>query len=131
MKILITLYCLFLFSGTLNAQESGLVVRYDFAEKSSPPEKLFYLRVYVDGVLMDSTKPHRQNHNLANATQVRISKGNHEIKIEGVVVEENDDPVSLNIVMEWREIVKTGKQKTRIKLKLNGRYEIVSVTKLG
>lgn len=128
MKILIVLYCLFFFTALLNAQESELIVRYDFSEKSSPPAKMFYLRVYVDGVLMDSTKPHRQNHNLANATHMKIAQGNHEIKIEGIVVEENTDAAILKIVIDWKQTVKAGKSKTRVKLKLNGKYKVESAT---
>jgi hypothetical protein len=128
MKILIALYCLFFFPGLLHAQESELIVRYDFSEKSSPPMNIFYLRVYVDGVLMDSTKPHRQNHNLANAAQMKITQGNHEIKIEGIVLEENTDAAVLKIVMEWKQTVKAGKSKTRVKLKLNGKYRVESAT---
>lgn len=122
------LYCLFFFTGLLNAQGSELIVRYDFSEKSSPPAKMFYLRVYVDSILMDSTKPHRQIHNLANAVQINISQGNHEIKIEGIVVEDNTDATVLKIVINWKQIVKAGKSKTRVKLKLNGKYKVESAT---
>jgi hypothetical protein len=129
MKILAALCFLFTISGSLIAQEQELIVRYDFSDKSSPPMKPFYLRVYIDSVLVDSTKSHAPNHNLANAVRAKVAKGYHYVKIEGMVIEKNAAVPVLTKVMEWETSIEAGKMKARIILKLNGKYQIESSTK--
>jgi hypothetical protein len=121
--------CFFLFiSAAVKAQESELVVRYDFIEKAEPPMKVFYVKVSVDGVFADSSKPHLPNHNLANTVKTKVSKGVHHIRIEGFVKEEKDKEFVTSVVMEWNGKFTIKNKKCRILIKMNDRYEVVLYT---
>ena len=125
----ILIFCFLLsVSVTIRGQESELVVRYGFTDKSSPPMKIFYLNVFVDGIFADSTKPHMPNHNLANAVHVKLAIGPHNIRIEGCVKEKKDNVVTISKVMVWTENLNVTKRKSRVGLKMNGDYEVVGYT---
>lgn len=122
----IAVICLFfILSNSLYAQENSLVVRYDFTEKSSPPMVPFYLRIYVNDILKDSTKPHMPHHNLANAVRIPLEKGHYTLKVEGVTLPKDGNPIP---AMEWVTNLEISKGKSRIHLKLKGNYQVGSTT---
>ena len=90
--------------------------------------KIFYVRVLVDGVFADSTKPHMPHHNLANAVRTKIAMGPRKITIEGCVKEEKNNSFVISKVMEWNGTYTITKEKCKISLKMNGDYEVVVYT---
>src|SRR4030095_5350523 len=102
MKAAIALILLLTIPAAIYCQKDNFVVHYDFKEKADPPMKPFYLRVFVDNVLTDSTKPHKPSHNLANSVRMTVTDGCHQLRVEGIVVDEMADVVVLNKVMEWK-----------------------------
>ena len=127
MRIVIS-FLLVLCSASINAQESELTVRYDFKENSSPPMKIFYIKVFVDEIFADSTKPHMPHHNLANAVRTKISMVLRNIRIEGWVKEEKGDGFVINKVMDWNRFVNVAQKKCRVSIKMNESYEVVVYT---
>lgn len=85
----------------------------------------FYLRIYVNDMLIDSTKPHMPHHNLANAVRIPLEKGSYKLKIEGVTKPKDGGSIP---VMEWTTNLEITKGKGRIHLKLNDNYQIRSTT---
>ena len=129
----IFLFCFFcLVSASVNGQESELVVRYDFTKASSPPSKVFYLKVFVDSVFADSTKPHSPHHNLANSVRTKITTGPHNIRLEGCVKEENEGLWFVKNVMNWNGNFNVKKEKCKISIKMNSDYvvEVCTTTDL-
>lgn len=123
MRKFAVLFFIFMVCNSTYAQESGLVVRYEFTGKPSPPMVPFYLRIYINDILMDSTKPHMPHHNLANAVRIPLEKGSYKLKIEGITTPKEGNSVS---VMEWVTKLEITRVKSRVHLKLNDRYEIRS-----
>ena len=122
----ISLVLLFSFHGT--SQQTELVVRYDFLNKPPPPDKPFYIRVYVDGILKDSTRAHSPTHNLANAVRIACSVEKHDVLVEGLVIDtEHKYDVAIK-VLGWAYSISAGKRKPRIKLKLNEHYQVMGET---
>ena len=121
MKRLIVSCLLFTLCRSVCAQDNGLVVRYDFTERSSPPMVPFYLRIYINDVLKDSTKPHKPHHNLANAVRIPLEKGFYDLKIEGVILPADNNSMP---VMEWLSKLEVTKGKSRVNLKLNENYQV-------
>lgn len=85
----------------------------------------FYLRIYIDDILIDSTKPHMPHHNLANAVRIPLEKGNYSLKIEGVTIPKDGNSIA---VMEWVINLEISKAKSRVHLKLKDDYQVRSTT---
>ena len=126
----ILLICFF-FSACLPvmSQDKELLVRYDFTKNAEPPMKVFYLKVFIDGVFSDSTKPHTPHHNLANAVRVKVGNELFSIRIEGCVKEEINGKTVISKVMEVNEYFKIDRRKGRIALRLKGDYEVAVLTR--
>jgi hypothetical protein len=127
-KAFLTINLLLLFSFHGISQQTELVVRYDFLNKPSPPDKPFYIRVYVDGVLRDSTRAHSPHHNLANAVRIACTIEKHDVLVEGMVIEKEQKQEAARKVMGWAYSISPGKNKPRIKLKMNEHYQVMVET---
>ena len=125
MKIIIVFCLLLMISNCSFGQTGELFVKYDFAKNASPPMIPFYLRVYVNDILADSTKPHLPHHNLANTTRISLEKGTHLITIEGVTLDKQRDRI---VVMKWNQYLEIIQGRRRVVFKLDEKYMIKSIS---
>jgi hypothetical protein len=112
-------------SLSVKGQESEVIVRYSFTNKSSPPMKEFYMKIFVDGIFVDSTKPHTPSSDLlGDVVRRKVAIGPHAIRMDGYVKEGKKEKVFVSKVMGWEGNFNVTKRKCRIGIRLNSNYEV-------